>query len=96
MLLRNAAGEGDTFAIEANHKVCHTGSHSPWHYAVIYSITDAYITFWKSDACNGHKGSFNPVCDYYDDPSEVCLQLQATIIPRLFWLSSQLWLGQRL
>ncbi|KAI2991321.1 hypothetical protein CBS147482_9024 [Aspergillus niger] len=73
MLLRNSAGGGDTFAVKANHKVCHTGSHSPWHYAVVYWITEAYITFWKSTACNGHKGSFNPVCDYYDDPSEVCI-----------------------
>lgn len=73
MLLRNTAGGGNTFAIEANHEICHTGDHAPWHYVVIYSITDAYITFWKSDVCNGHKGSFNPVCNYYDDPSEVCV-----------------------
>ncbi|KAJ5523581.1 hypothetical protein N7513_013125 [Penicillium frequentans] len=73
MLLRNTAGGENTFALEANHKVCHTGSHAPWHYVVVYSIEEAYITFWKSDVCNGHKGSFNPVCDYYDDPSEVCI-----------------------
>ncbi|KAJ5729770.1 uncharacterized protein N7483_004278 [Penicillium malachiteum] len=72
MLLRNAAGTGDTFAIEAN-KVCRTASNAPWHYVIIYSITEAYIAFWKSDVCNGHKGSFNPVCDWYDDPSEACV-----------------------
>ncbi|KAJ6014419.1 hypothetical protein N7540_009010 [Penicillium herquei] len=74
MLLRNAAGTGQTLVIEAN-KACHTASNAPWHYAVVYSITDAYITFWKSDVCNGRKASFNPVCEYYDDPSdsEVCV-----------------------
>ncbi|OJJ95646.1 hypothetical protein ASPACDRAFT_64134 [Aspergillus aculeatus ATCC 16872] len=73
MLLRNSAGEGNTYAVKANHKICHTGTHAPWHYVVVYWIKEAYITFWKSDACNGSKGSFNPVCDYYDDPSEVCV-----------------------
>ncbi|PYI07354.1 hypothetical protein BO78DRAFT_406612 [Aspergillus sclerotiicarbonarius CBS 121057] len=73
MLLRNAAGEGNAYAIAADHTVCHTGSAAPWHYVVVYWIKEAYITFWKSDRCNGHKGSFNPVCNYYDDPSEVCI-----------------------
>ncbi|KAJ5671397.1 hypothetical protein N7507_000524 [Penicillium longicatenatum] len=73
MLLRNTAGKSDEFIEVANHKKCHTGSHAPWHYVVIYYINEVYITFWKSDACNGHKGSFNPVCDYYDDPNEVCV-----------------------
>ncbi|KAJ5814201.1 uncharacterized protein N7503_000951 [Penicillium pulvis] len=73
MVLRNTAGEGDTYVIEAEHTVCHTGNKAPWHYAVVHHITDAYITFWKSDACNGHKGSFNPVCYYYDNPAEVCV-----------------------
>ncbi|KAJ5144307.1 hypothetical protein N7476_004884 [Penicillium atrosanguineum] len=73
MLLRNAAGASDSFTVAADHEICHTGSYSPWHYVVVYYILEAYITFWKSDACNGHHGSFNPVYDYYDDPSEVCI-----------------------
>jgi hypothetical protein len=73
MLLRNAAGNSNSFALVANHEICHTGSYAPWHYVIIYYITEAYITFWKSDACNGHKGSFNPVCDWYDSPSEACV-----------------------
>ncbi|RHZ57686.1 uncharacterized protein CDV56_106993 [Aspergillus thermomutatus] len=73
MLLRNSAGKGNEFSVAANHKICHTGSHAPWHYIVVYWIKEAYITFWTSTKCNGSKGSFNPVCDYYDDPSEVCV-----------------------
>ncbi|KAJ5118181.1 hypothetical protein N7476_010544 [Penicillium atrosanguineum] len=73
LTLKNKAGNGNSYSIVANPKTCHTGSYAPWHYVIIRYIEDAYITFWKSTACNGHKGSFNPVCDYYDDPAEVCV-----------------------
>ena len=38
MLLRNTARGADTFTLVANHKFRHTGSHAPWHYAMIYPI----------------------------------------------------------
>ena len=32
------------------------------HEIIVYYVQNVYVTFWTSQACNGKKGSFNPVC----------------------------------
>jgi hypothetical protein len=34
-----------------------------WSSVNVFSVSNAYITFWASSACNGSKGSFNPHCN---------------------------------
>lgn len=53
-------------------RVCRSGSHAPWYYIIVYYAGEGYITFWKSARCNGHKGSFNPVCNVQEDGGQVC------------------------
>ena len=36
-----------------------------WDTVTVYAAQNAYMTFWTSNACNGGKGSFNPLCDDY-------------------------------
>ena len=40
-----------------------TNSGCIWKEVTVYSVQQAYITFWTSTGCNGGKGSFNPTCD---------------------------------
>ncbi|KAJ5426551.1 hypothetical protein N7465_001621 [Penicillium sp. CMV-2018d] len=61
----------DGYLINAD-QACHTGSHTPWYYISVHYAADAYITFWQSAVCNGHKGSFNPVCGNQDEPGQIC------------------------
>ncbi|KAJ5330353.1 hypothetical protein N7476_000136 [Penicillium atrosanguineum] len=51
---------------------CRSGSHAPWRYIAVYYAGEGYMTFWKSTVCNGHKGSFNPVCNDQDDAGQIC------------------------
>ncbi|KAI0384694.1 hypothetical protein F5Y04DRAFT_293014 [Hypomontagnella monticulosa] len=42
--------------------ICRTGQHAPYRAVAVTHVSEAYITFWGSDVCNGKKQSMNPHC----------------------------------
>lgn len=45
---------------------CYHG-HCPWTSVNVYYNDNSFVTFWQSSDCNGHHGSFNPICNTNSD-----------------------------
>lgn len=69
----NTVAKDNFYLTAGDHPPCQHGVNAPYVTAFVYYIDNAFVTFWKSDRCNGHKGSFNPVCETQDvDGGQVC------------------------
>ncbi len=58
--------------------LCYYGN-CAWYYIIVYYNANSFITLWESSDCNGHHGSFNPVCSVQED--QVCI---FNFLPRSF------------